>query len=111
MTGPDYAWLLIGWYSDKWWTADDDFIDCTVEEMTEAVLSTMYISTEPLQISPKTDPVVSGIVSKLLNLSLVNKTLYELKKTPAYVSINHCWVQPLRVSQDCTVISGENGQF
>ncbi|XP_072031852.1 gamma-aminobutyric acid type B receptor subunit 2-like [Amphiura filiformis] len=61
LTGDDYVWLLIGWYAHEWWAADDDYIDCTVEEMTEAVLSSMYISTEPLQLSTKTEPIVSGI--------------------------------------------------
>ena len=63
MTGEEYVWLLIGWYAHGWWAVKDDWIGCTAEEMTEAVLGSMYISTEPLQLSTKEVPIVSGIVS------------------------------------------------
>ena len=61
ITGDDYVWMLIGWYSDKWWEQDDDSIDCTPEEMRQAVRG--YISVESLQLGAPEVMTVANIVS------------------------------------------------
>ncbi|CAB1350528.1 unnamed protein product [Coregonus sp. 'balchen'] len=35
--GKKYVWFLIGWYADNWFKIKDPSINCTVEQMTEAV--------------------------------------------------------------------------
>ena len=36
LAGPDFVWLLPGWFRANWWAAVDG-TDCTAEEMSEAL--------------------------------------------------------------------------
>ena len=36
LVGPDFVWMLPGWYEDNWWAAVDG-TDCTAEEMGKAL--------------------------------------------------------------------------
>ena len=62
MTGPDYVWMIIGWYRKDWWRDEDPNVRCTVQEMRLAVEGTQYFSTESLQLSTSEKPTVAGIV-------------------------------------------------
>ncbi|XP_038071683.1 uncharacterized protein LOC119740441 [Patiria miniata] len=61
MTGPDYVWMIIGWYRENWWMDEDPNIRCTVQEMNLAVEGAQYLSTESLQLSTSTEPTIAGI--------------------------------------------------
>ena len=62
ITGKDYVWMLIGWYNHEWWEKEDEHIDCSPEEMREAVKG--YISVESLQLGDPDVVTVANIVSK-----------------------------------------------
>ncbi|XP_070555926.1 gamma-aminobutyric acid type B receptor subunit 2-like [Ptychodera flava] len=49
MYGKHYAWILLGWYSYHWWTKEDDNIDCTPEQLFQAIDG--YIATENIDLS------------------------------------------------------------
>ena len=36
LAGPDFVWLLPGWFRDNWWATVGD-TDCTAEEMNETL--------------------------------------------------------------------------
>ena len=40
LAGPDFVWLLPGWYRANWWAAVDG-TDCTAEEMSKALEHTI----------------------------------------------------------------------
>nr|XP_006812189.1 PREDICTED: gamma-aminobutyric acid type B receptor subunit 1-like [Saccoglossus kowalevskii] len=57
--GQKYVYLLPGWYTDGWWIVSDHNIDCTVDQMKEAIEG--YISVESLLLSRDDDVTVSGL--------------------------------------------------
>ncbi|TMS10761.1 Gamma-aminobutyric acid type B receptor subunit 1 [Larimichthys crocea] len=50
--GKKYVWFLIGWYADNWFKIKDPAINCTVENMTEAVEG--HVTTEIVMLNPET---------------------------------------------------------
>ncbi|XP_070577493.1 gamma-aminobutyric acid type B receptor subunit 2-like [Ptychodera flava] len=84
MTGPDYVWILIGWYGNQWWEVEDPYVDCSIAEMKEAVEGSQYISTESLQLSTSPEPTVAGITA-----SEYERLLRERLKRPE--NSNYAW--------------------
>ena len=82
MYGKRYAWIIIGWYEDKWWekSLDQDDISCSPDEMTEAVegyLATDHLNLNEDEITSK-ERTVSGWVS---NIQVTNHDrLFEFEK-------------------------------
>lgn len=58
--GKKYVWFLIGWYADNWFKIKDPAINCTVENMTEAVEG--HVTTEIVMLNPETVRGVSNMV-------------------------------------------------
>ncbi|GAA6102951.1 gamma-aminobutyric acid type B receptor subunit 1-like isoform X3 [Tachysurus ichikawai] len=50
--GKKYVWFLIGWYADNWFKIKDPAINCTMEQMTEAVEG--HVTTEIVMLNPET---------------------------------------------------------
>ena len=63
MVGAGYVWMLVGWYSQKWWEEPDETVPCSLEEMRRAAHSSHYISTESLQLSASPELTIANIVS------------------------------------------------
>ncbi|XP_071791804.1 gamma-aminobutyric acid type B receptor subunit 1-like [Asterias amurensis] len=61
LTGPDYVWIIIGWYKTKWWQEEDPKVSCTLDEMQRAVAGAQYFATESLQLSTSPEPTIAGI--------------------------------------------------
>ena len=59
--GKKYVWFLIGWYADNWFKIYDPSINCTVDEMTEAVEG--HITTEIVMLNPANTRSISNMVS------------------------------------------------
>lgn len=59
--GKKYVWFLIGWYADNWFKIKDPSINCTVENMTEAVEG--HVTTEIVMLNPETVRGASNLVS------------------------------------------------
>ncbi len=59
--GKKYVWFLIGWYADNWFKIKDPAINCTVENMTEAVEG--HVTTEIVMLNPETVRGASNLVS------------------------------------------------
>ncbi|KAK5603503.1 Gamma-aminobutyric acid type B receptor subunit 1 [Crenichthys baileyi] len=60
--GKKYVWFLIGWYADNWFKIKDPAINCTVENMTEAVEG--HVTTEIVMLNPETVRGVSNMTSQ-----------------------------------------------
>lgn len=58
--GKKYVWFLIGWYADNWFKTYDPSINCTVDEMTEAVEG--HITTEIVMLNPANTRSISNMV-------------------------------------------------
>lgn len=58
--GKKYVWFLIGWYADNWFKIYDPSINCTVDEMTEAVEG--HITTEIVMLNPANTRSISNMV-------------------------------------------------
>lgn len=84
--GKKYVWFLIGWYADNWFKIKDPAINCTVENMTEAVEG--HVTTEIVMLNPETVRGVSNMVR--------TETLLSLQITTAcknqFVFVIHQWV-------------------
>ncbi|XP_036093581.1 gamma-aminobutyric acid type B receptor subunit 1 isoform X5 [Rousettus aegyptiacus] len=57
--GKKYVWFLIGWYADNWFKTYDPSINCTVDEMTEAVEG--HITTEIVMLNPANTRSISNM--------------------------------------------------
>ncbi|CAL9706099.1 unnamed protein product [Knipowitschia caucasica] len=60
--GKKYVWFLIGWYADNWFKIKDPAINCSVENMTEAVEG--HVTTEIVMLNPETIKGVSNLTSQ-----------------------------------------------
>lgn len=60
--GPKIVWFLIGWYPDNWYDADDKHINCTAEQLKEALQ--YHFTTEGMMLKPDDTPSISGMVSR-----------------------------------------------
>lgn len=58
--GKKYVWFLIGWYADNWFRIKDANINCTEEEMKEAVEG--HITTEIVMLNPENTRSISNMV-------------------------------------------------
>ena len=58
--GKKYVWFLIGWYADNWFKIKDPSINCTIENMTEAVEG--HVTTEIVMLNPETVRGASNLV-------------------------------------------------
>uniref|UniRef100_A0A1A8JEV8 Gamma-aminobutyric acid (GABA) B receptor, 1b n=1 Tax=Nothobranchius kuhntae TaxID=321403 RepID=A0A1A8JEV8_NOTKU len=69
--GKKYVWFLIGWYADNWFKIKDPAINCTVENMTEAVEG--HVTTEIVMLNPETVRGVSNMTSQEFLGSLMSR--------------------------------------
>lgn len=58
--GKKFVWFLIGWYADNWFKIKDPSINCSVEQMTEAVEG--HVTTEIVMLNPETVRGASNLV-------------------------------------------------
>lgn len=73
--GKKYVWFLIGWYADNWFKIKDPSINCTTEQMTEAVEG--HVTTEIVMLNPETVRGASNLVRHtiLYNVEVVRKRI------------------------------------
>uniref|UniRef100_A0A8D3EDU0 Gamma-aminobutyric acid (GABA) B receptor, 1a n=1 Tax=Scophthalmus maximus TaxID=52904 RepID=A0A8D3EDU0_SCOMX len=69
--GKKYVWFLIGWYADNWFKIKDPAINCTVENMTEAVEG--HVTTEIVMLNPETVRGVSNMTSQEFISALMSR--------------------------------------
>ncbi|XP_061123624.1 gamma-aminobutyric acid type B receptor subunit 1 isoform X3 [Syngnathus typhle] len=69
--GKKYVWFLIGWYSDNWFKINDPAVNCTVEQMTEAVEG--HVTTEIVMLNPETVRGASNLTSQEFLEQLTSK--------------------------------------
>ncbi|XP_072047140.1 gamma-aminobutyric acid type B receptor subunit 2-like [Amphiura filiformis] len=80
MTGEGYVWMLVGWYHNKWWQVDYGPLDCTKEELTEAVVISNYFGIRSQALS-STDEVTIGNLTASKYDEYVK---YQLDNNPKY---------------------------
>ncbi|BFZ16214.1 hypothetical protein BsWGS_19253 [Bradybaena similaris] len=61
MYGPKHQWIILGTYSEDWWTAPDDSISCTPGELNDTLHG--YLATDVLPLSTSDDVTESGRTS------------------------------------------------
>ena len=64
---PGYVWILHGWYKQRWWTADNDTVECTNERLEVLLRNSISI----LQI-PAADNVTAPTDVELVSSVLVH---------------------------------------
>uniref|UniRef100_A0A8D2LKX1 Gamma-aminobutyric acid type B receptor subunit 1 n=1 Tax=Varanus komodoensis TaxID=61221 RepID=A0A8D2LKX1_VARKO len=74
--GKKYVWFLIGWYADNWFRIKDANINCTEEEMREAVEG--HITTEIVMLNPENTRSISNMTSQ----EFIDKLTKRVEKTP-----------------------------
>ena len=65
LTGPDFVWVLPGWYRTGWWNVSN--IDCTAEEMKNALEHSLTNSANPLISTNMSRVIESGKVEVVSN--------------------------------------------
>lgn len=81
--GKKYVWFLIGWYADNWFKIKDPSINCTLEQMSEAVEG--HVTTEIVMLNPETVRGASNLVRQALHYSVVYQW------TLCICSCRGCW--------------------
>ncbi|XP_072030368.1 gamma-aminobutyric acid type B receptor subunit 1-like [Amphiura filiformis] len=61
-----YVWIIYGWWSGDWWIQEDNTIECTPDEMNEAVSSTTMLIIDWKQLSTKEEQTISGLTPQEL---------------------------------------------
>ncbi|XP_074542769.1 gamma-aminobutyric acid type B receptor subunit 1 isoform X3 [Halichoeres trimaculatus] len=69
--GKKFVWFLIGWYADNWFKIKDPSINCTVEQMAEAVEG--HVTTEIVMLNPETVRGASNLTSQEFLAKLMSK--------------------------------------
>ncbi|KAK3531224.1 hypothetical protein QTP70_015240 [Hemibagrus guttatus] len=69
--GKKYVWFLIGWYADNWFKIKDPSINCTMEQMTEAVEG--HVTTEIVMLNPETVRGASNLTSQEFLAQLMSR--------------------------------------
>uniref|UniRef100_A0A672G9C4 Gamma-aminobutyric acid type B receptor subunit 1 n=1 Tax=Salarias fasciatus TaxID=181472 RepID=A0A672G9C4_SALFA len=69
--GKKYVWFLIGWYADNWFKIKDPAVNCSVENMTEAVEG--HVTTEIVMLNPETVRGVSNMTSQEFISALMSR--------------------------------------
>uniref|UniRef100_A0A8D0HHD2 Gamma-aminobutyric acid type B receptor subunit 1 n=1 Tax=Sphenodon punctatus TaxID=8508 RepID=A0A8D0HHD2_SPHPU len=60
--GKKYVWFLIGWYADNWFRVKDPAINCTEDQMKQAVEG--HITTEIVMLNPENTRSISNMTSQ-----------------------------------------------
>lgn len=58
--GPKYVWFIIGWYPDNWYRKEDKNINCTADQLKEALDGSF--ATEGLMFNLDNSRTISGMV-------------------------------------------------
>ncbi|XP_032831660.2 gamma-aminobutyric acid type B receptor subunit 1 isoform X2 [Petromyzon marinus] len=74
--GKKHVWFIIGWYADKWYLKPDLAINCTAEQMQEAVEG--QVTTEILMVDLANTRGVSNMTSD----EFISRLVKNLTKTP-----------------------------
>ncbi|XP_077576332.1 gamma-aminobutyric acid type B receptor subunit 1-like isoform X2 [Stigmatopora nigra] len=69
--GKKYVWFLIGWYADNWFKIKDPAVNCSVDNLTEAVEG--HVTTEIVMLNPETVRGVSNMTSQEFLGSLMSR--------------------------------------
>ncbi|KAJ8300573.1 hypothetical protein KUTeg_022092 [Tegillarca granosa] len=70
--GKKYVWIIIGWYPDNWYRQQDSKVNCTAQQLKEALEG--HLTTEAIQLHQENTQTVSGMTSKTF-LERLNKNL------------------------------------
>ena len=62
MVRSGYVWLIYNFYADGWWKQNNEDIECTVEEMEEAMISSTILTLANSFFDTSGKPTVSGWV-------------------------------------------------
>ena len=62
LTGPQYVWLLPGWYRNGWWNATG--INCTAEEMKNGLEHSLASAANAVITTNLSRVIVSGKVQQ-----------------------------------------------
>ena len=85
LAGPDFVWLLPGWFRANWWAAVDG-TDCTAEEMSQALEHTIVISgndildNDPSRILASNKVCILEPTIRFSTYRLSHRTFLNLKK-------------------------------
>ncbi|XP_042202554.1 gamma-aminobutyric acid type B receptor subunit 1-like [Callorhinchus milii] len=60
--GKKYVWFLIGWYADNWYRIPDTSINCTIQNMSQAVEG--HLTTEILMVNPANTRGIANLTSQ-----------------------------------------------
>lgn len=66
LTGPDFVWLLPGWYTPGWWSDVSD-TDCTVAEMKDGLEHSLTYASNSIVDTNLSRVIVSGKVPDYCN--------------------------------------------
>ncbi|XP_072030306.1 gamma-aminobutyric acid type B receptor subunit 2-like [Amphiura filiformis] len=80
MMNAGYVWITYDWYGPRWWADFNDDIECTVEEMDEAILSTTCITVDRAFFSTKNGPTISGSTPQELISELQERMEWEVNQ-------------------------------
>ncbi|XP_072047137.1 gamma-aminobutyric acid type B receptor subunit 1-like [Amphiura filiformis] len=80
MTGEGYVWMLVGWYNNKWWEVDFGPLECTKEELTEAVGRSNYFGIRSQGLSSTDEIAIGGVTASGFD----EYVRYQLDNNPKY---------------------------
>lgn len=77
LSGPEFVWLLPGWYGSNWWNVTN--ADCTAEEMKSGLEHTLTNSANPLIGANLSRVVESGKVKVIFYMNIAMLLIFVIK--------------------------------
>ncbi|XP_072030641.1 gamma-aminobutyric acid type B receptor subunit 2-like [Amphiura filiformis] len=84
MTGSGYVWIMYGWYDAFWWREENNEVECTVEEMDEAILSATIFTIDRSNMSPSENPTIAQLSPPELEKELRQRFLWPANSRYSY---------------------------
>ncbi|CAE1247479.1 GABBR [Acanthosepion pharaonis] len=109
--GKKYVWFIIGWYPDNWYMANDDSINCTADQLKEALEG--HFTTEAMILNQQATKTVSDMTYQEYKTRLDNAlNVSDTSQVPGYpetpLAYDALWAVALALNKTATRLARKN---
>ncbi|XP_043940284.1 gamma-aminobutyric acid type B receptor subunit 1-like [Protopterus annectens] len=108
--GKKYVWFLIGWYANDWYELEDPAINCTKENMSEAVEG--HVTTEIVMLNPENTRGISNLTSQEFIQKMMEILGEDAERTSGYqeapLAYDSIWALALALNKTAHELENKN---